>query len=187
MGASCGYQRGHQKRAWNAKAAAAATKNPVCKHRSVSTPPLPRACAACHCQGPVIQGQLSRENTQHASGCCNVTPAFATAGSPGIPYPSLPPAWVSQSPLISCYFNPVLSERRRTDALRWATCRGGAKSKAEPQKLCKKRREREISPSSLRSSGFESPQSTWCTLHLWNTWIDNESSQNWGSGLWEQL
>ena len=23
-------------------------------------------------------------------------------------------------------------------------------------------------------------------LHLWNTWIDNESSQNWGGGLWEQ-
>ena len=31
------------------------------------------------------------------------------------------------------------------------------------------------------------PQSTWCTLHLWNTWIDNKSTQNWGGGLWEQL
>ena len=34
---------------------------------------------------------------------------------------------------------------------------------------------------------IKSPQSTWCTLHQWNTWIDNESSQNWGGGLWEQL
>ena len=28
---------------------------------------------------------------------------------------------------------------------------------------------------------IKSPQSTWCTLHLWNTWIEKESSQNWGS------
>ena len=39
-GVSCGYQRGHQRRAWDAKAAAAATKKPVCKHRSLYTPPL---------------------------------------------------------------------------------------------------------------------------------------------------
>ena len=49
--------------------------------------------------------------------CCNVMPASATAASPRIPYPSLPLAFVSQSPLVSCYFNPVLSEPR-TDALR---------------------------------------------------------------------
>ena len=54
-------------------------------------------------------------------------------------------------PRSSCSFNPVLSERR-TDALRRPTCRGGSKSKAEPRELCKQRREREISPSSLRSS-----------------------------------
>ena len=69
------------------------------------------------------------------------------------PYPSLPAAWVSQSPRSSCSFNLVLSERR-TDALRRPTCRGGAKSKAEPWELCEQRREREISPSSLRNSGF---------------------------------
>ena len=58
-GVSRGYQRGPQRRAWDAKAAAATTtKKPVCEHRSLSTPPLPGACAACHCQGPVIQGQL---------------------------------------------------------------------------------------------------------------------------------
>ena len=58
---------------------------------------------------------------------------------------------MSHSPLIRCYFNPVLSEQG-TDALRRPRCRGGAKSKAEPQELCKQRREREISPNSLRSS-----------------------------------
>ena len=71
--------------------------------------------------------------------------------APPPPYPSLPPAWVSQSPRSSCSFNPVLSEQG-TDALRWPTCRGVAKSKAEPRELCEQRREREISPSSLRSS-----------------------------------
>ena len=69
------------------------------------------------------------------------------------PYPSLPPAWVSQSPRSSRSFNPVLSQRR-TGALRRPTRRGGAKSKSEPWELCEQRREREISPSSLRSSGL---------------------------------
>ena len=92
MGASCGYQRGPQRWAWDSKAAAATTKKPVCEHRSLSTPPLPGACAACHYQGPMIQGQLPRENTRHASGWCNVTLVSAAAGSPHIPYPSLPPA-----------------------------------------------------------------------------------------------
>ena len=84
MGAGRGYQRGPQRLAWDAKAAAAATKKPVCEHRSLSTPPLLGACAACHGQGPVIQGQLPRENARRASGWCNVTPASATAGSPHI-------------------------------------------------------------------------------------------------------
>ena len=108
-------------------------------------------CAARHCQGPMIQGQLPRKNTRHAPGWCNVMLASAAAGLPCIPYPSLHPAWRSQSPLINCYFNPVLSEQR-TNALRQPTCRGGAKFKAEPQELCEQRREREISPSTLRSS-----------------------------------
>ena len=70
------------------------------------------------------------------------------------PHPSLPPAWVSQSPQISCSFNPILSGRG-IDALRRPTCRGGSKSKAEPRELYKQRRDREISPSSLRSSGLK--------------------------------
>ena len=66
-GASRGYQRGPQRRAGDAKAAAAATKKPVCEHRSLSTLPLPGACAAHHCQGPMIQGQLRRENAPQAA------------------------------------------------------------------------------------------------------------------------
>ena len=68
-----------------------------------------------------------------------------------VPLPPL--ARGSQSPLISSSFNPVLSEQR-TDALRRPPRRGRAKSKAEPQELCKQTREREISPSSLRSRGL---------------------------------
>ena len=99
-------------------------------------------------------------------------------------YPSLPAAWVSQSPRSSCSFNPVLSGRG-TDALRRLTRRGGSKSKAEPQELCEQGREGEISPSSLRSSGLklhnqlDVPASA---EHLNRQRI----SPNSGGGLWEQ-
>ena len=153
MGGSQGYQRRHQRWAWNAKSATAAIKKHVYKHRSLSTPPLPGACAAHHCQGLVIQGQIPWENTWCTSGCCSVMLASATAGSHCIPYPSLPLAWVRQSSLISWSFNPILSDRR-ADALKWPKYRGRAKSETEPQELCEQRREREISPSSLRRSGL---------------------------------
>ena len=104
--------------------------------------------------------------------------------APPPPYPSLPAAWVSQSPRSSCSFNPVLSGRG-TDALRRPTHRGRSKSKAEPRELCEQRREREISPSSLRSSGLK--------LHKQ---LDVPASveylkrqriiPNSGGGLWEQ-
>ena len=89
-GASRSYQRRPQRRAWGAKPAAAATKKPVCEHRSLSTPPLLGTCAACHCQGPVIQGQLPRENTWCTSSWWNVTLASAAAGSPHIRTPPSP-------------------------------------------------------------------------------------------------
>ena len=152
-GVSRGDQRGPQRREGDPKAAAAATKKPVCKHRSLSTPPLPGACAARHRQAPVIQGQLPRENARRASGCCNVTTPLTPQARPASFVPLPPPAWVSQSPQSSGSFNPVLCERR-TDALRRPARRGGSKSKAEPQELCEQGREREISPSSLRSSGL---------------------------------
>ena len=140
MGGSHSYQCRHQRWAWDTMVAATATKETVCKHRSLSTPPLTGAYAAHLWQGPVIQGQLPQENTWRDSGCCNITLASVTASLPHLRYPSLSPDWVSQSPLMG------------TDALRWPTGRGAAKSKAEPQKMCEQRREREISPSSLRSS-----------------------------------
>ena len=90
MGANQGYQCRPQRQAWDAKAAAAATKKPVCKHRSLSTPPLPGACATHHYQGPVMQGQLPREKAWRASGCCNVTLASAAAGLPCIRTPPSP-------------------------------------------------------------------------------------------------
>ena len=99
-------------------------------------------------------------------------------------YPSLPAAWVSQSPRSSCSFNHVLSGRG-TDTLRRPTRRGGSKSKADPQELCKQRREEEISPSSLRSSGLklhkqlDVPASV---EHLNRQRIIPDS----GGGLWEQ-
>ena len=92
-GANRGYQRGPQRRAWDAKAAAATTKKPVSKHRSLSTPPLLGGCAARHHQGPVIQGQLRRENARRTSGWCNVmTPLLPQArptSSVPLPHPGL--------------------------------------------------------------------------------------------------
>ena len=123
------------------------------------------------------------ENARYASGWCNITPASAAAGSPWTLYPSLPPAWVSQSPQISCSFNPILSGRGR-DALRRPTRRDGSKSKAKPQELCEQRREREISPSSLRSSGLIHNQlDVPASVEYLNR---QRIIPNWGGGLWEQ-
>ena len=99
-------------------------------------------------------------------------------------YPSLPAAWVSQSPRSSCSFNPVLSGRG-TDAFRLPTRRGGSKSKAEPQELCEQGREGEISPSSLGSSGLKlhkQPDVPASAEHLNRQRIIPNS----GGGLWEQ-
>ena len=56
--------------------------------------------------------------------------------------------------LLNAGRRPQTSQKsgRGTDALRQPTCRDGSKSKAEPQELYEQRREKEISPSSLRSS-----------------------------------
>ena len=104
------------------------SKKPVCEHRSLSTLPLPGACAARHRQGPVNQGQLPRENARRTSRWCYVTPvqrhagatsrrrnvtlASAAAGSPRLLSLS-PPNRVSQSPRSSCCFNPILSGREQ--------------------------------------------------------------------------
>ena len=113
-GASRGYQRGTQRWAWDAKAAAAATKKPVCEHRSLSTLPLLGAGAARHCLAPVIQRQLPWENARCASGCCNVTLASAAAGSPRVctlPFP--PPEW-ARAPEAAAPITPSCLSKEQT-------------------------------------------------------------------------
>ena len=183
MGARHSYQCRHQRWAWNANAAAAATKNPACKHRSLSTPLLLGDCATRHCQGPVIHGQIPQENTQRTTGCCNVMLASAATGLPSIPpshslsepeplnQPLLspPPVWVKNRRQRGTYM------QRRGQNQSWTL--GVMLAKKRKGNLSMKPQEQQI----------KSPQSTWCTLHLWNTWINNKSFQNWGSRLWEQL
>ena len=102
-----------QRQAWNTNAAAAATKNPVCKHRSLSTPPLQEPVQPATARVP-----WSRDNIPRRT---HSTPqAVATSHRPlppqdhptfqlWLPYPYLPLAWVSKSSLISRCFNPLLS------------------------------------------------------------------------------
>ena len=151
MGASHGYQRVPQRRAWDAKAAAA-SKKPVSKHRSPSTPPLLGASAARHCQGPMIQGQLHQENTRPASGCCNVTPASAAAGLPCIRTPPFPrPEW-ARAPTSGAPLTPSCLGQKGRPQVTYTQRQGQIQSWT--QELCEQRREREISPGSLRSSGL---------------------------------
>ena len=85
----------------------------------------------------------------------------------------LPPLGLSeQEPPISRSFKPLLSGWR-TDVRGQPICRGGAKSKAEPQELCKQRREGKSSLWSLRSSG----------LNLDNQ-LDNISSMEYLTRQW---
>ena len=58
--------------------------------KNPSMPPHPGASAARHCQGPMIQGQLPRENTRCVSGWCNVMLASAVTDSPCIHSPPSP-------------------------------------------------------------------------------------------------
>ena len=78
-----------------------------------STGHYPHTCPRKLCS-PSLPGSCGPQTTspgEHTA--CNVTPASAATDSPHIPIittiPLLPPAWVSQSPLISHCFNPVLS------------------------------------------------------------------------------
>ena len=111
---------------------------------SLCSPPL----SGSHDPGTTSPGEHTAHLRllQHPAGLCRQRLAPHS-----VPLP--PPSLSEPEPLINCYFNPVLSEQRTGD-LRPPMCRGGAKSKAEPRELCEQRREREISPSSLRSSGL---------------------------------
>ena len=114
---------------------------------------------------------------QHPTGLCRrrLTPQ---------PYPYLPPSLSEPEPLKQRSFNHILSGRG-TDALRRPARRGRSKSKAETWELYKQRREMELSPSSLRSSGLK--------LHKQldvPTSVEYLNRQriipNSGGGLWEQ-
>ena len=101
------------------------------------------------------------------------------------PYPTLPLGWVSQSRLISCSINPILS------GWEW-TPPGGLHAEVGPIQswtpgaVRTKKRKGNFS-SSLRSSGLNLHNQLDVPLHLVHTWRDKESSQHWGGGIWEQL
>ena len=80
---------------------------------------------------------------------------------------------------------PLKQSERRTDALRRPTGRGGSKSKAEPRELREQRREREIPPSSLRSSGLKLHKQldVPASVEYRNR---QRTIPNSGGGLWEQ-
>ena len=59
---------------------------------------------------------------------------------------------------------PTYTERR-VQIQSWTL--GAVRTKKRKENLSQQPQEQQI----------KSPQSTWCTLHLWNTWIDNKSSQ----------
>ena len=157
MGASHSYQLRSQRRAWNANAAAAAvTKNPVCKHRSLPKPLWE------HVQDTTARILRSMDNVPGrthgmpqavAISFQPLPPQACPALQLSLQYPALPQAWVIQRALISCCFNPFLSGQG-TDVWGRPTHRSRTKTKAEHQELGKQRREREISPCSLRSSGL---------------------------------
>ena len=102
-------------------------------------------------------------------------PAFLPPTSLSEPEPlnqpllSPPPVWVKNRRQRGTYM------QRRGQNQSWTL--GVMLAKKRKGNLSMKPQEQQI----------KSPQSTWCTLHLWNTWINNKSFQNWGSRLWEQL
>ena len=118
----------------------------------------------------------------------HVTLASAPAGLPRLlrtaPSPPPHPGLSEPEPRTSCSFKPILSGQG-TDALRRPTCRGGSKSKAEPWELYEQRREREITPSSLRSSGLKlhKPLDVLASVEYLNR---QRIIPNSGGGLWEQ-
>ena len=183
-GVTHSYQCRPQRWAWDAKAAAATNKKPVCEHRSLSTPPLPGAGAARHFQGPVIQGQLPRENARHASGWCIVMPASATTGSPSIrTLPSPWPEWARAPEAATPLTPPCLSEEQTPSGDLHAEA--GPNPKLNPGSCANKEEKGKFLPA---ASGAEDYISTINLMYpasveyLNKQWIN----PNWWGGLWEQ-
>ena len=86
---------------------------------------------------------------------------------PGLSEPKAP-----NQPLLQP--RPVWAENRQPQAT--YTQRQGQIQSWTPGAVWTKKRKGNLSQLP-QEQGIKPPQSTWCTLHLWNTWIDNESSQ----------
>ena len=102
--------------------------------------------------------------------------ASAAAGSPYVPYPSLPNGLSVPEPPDQRLFLPhpmwvknrcpqATYTQRRVQIQSWTL--GAVRKRQRKGNFSQQPQEHRI----------KSPQSTWCTLHLWNTWIDKESSQ----------
>ena len=114
----------------------------------------------------------------HASLCCRrLVPHSVPLPLPGLSEPEPPNKPLLYPPLIwvGKRHPHVTYTQRQSQIQSWTP---GAvrtkKRKGNPSQYC-------------QEQGIRSPHSNWCTQHLCNTWIDNESSQNWGGGTWEQL
>ena len=103
-------------------------------------------------------------------------PAFCTPPSPRLSEPEPP----NQLLLEPC---PVWAKNRWPQAT--YTQRGSQIRSWTPGAVWTRKRKGNLFQQP-QEQWIKSPQSIWCTLHLWNTWIDNESSQNWDCGLWEK-
>ena len=153
MGLSHSYQLGSQM-AWTTNTATIASKNPVCKRKSLPTPPwepVQHATARVLWSRDNFPGRTHSTPQAVAMSCWPLLLQARPVFQLWLPYPSLSPAWVSKKDLISHCFNPLLSGQG-TDAWGWPTLRGGTKTQAEPQEICEQRKEREISPCNLKSS-----------------------------------
>ena len=154
MGMSRGYRLGPQRRAWTTNAAAAATRNPVCKCRSLRThlqEPVQHTTARVQWYGDNFPGRTHGGPQAVVMSRWPLPPQDHPAFQLWLPNHSLSPASMSKRTLISHCFNPLLCEHW-TDTWRGLTCTGSAKTKAEPQEQCEQRKEREIFMCSIRSS-----------------------------------
>ena len=138
-GGSHGYQRRHKRQAWNAKAATATNKKPVCKHRSLSTPPLLGGCATCHCQGPQIQGQLPWENTQPQAVATSCWPLPLQAHPALCTFPSPCPVW-ARTPESAAPLTPSCLSGNRSPQVTYTQRRGQIQSWSPGAVRTKKRK-----------------------------------------------
>ena len=95
-----------------------------------------------------------------------------------LPYPYLPLAWVSKNTLQSHGYNPSCLGGKKMPECDLHT-EVGKKPSWTPGAVKTKNKKGNFSMQP-QEQWMKSTQSTWCTLHLWNNWIDNKSFQNWG-------